>query len=85
MGGRREGLFCCATAAAVGGEFVAVNCLAAAPLTARAFFVAFLALGLSSQDLRKRVRHIAGVPCMYIAGRKYTVERMPEAFGAPKT
>lgn len=37
------------------------------------------------QDLRKRVRQIAGVPIMYIAGRKYTIERMPEAFGAPRT
>lgn len=25
-----------------------------------------------------------GVPCMYISGYKYTVERMPEAFGAPR-
>ena len=28
---------------------------------------------------------VAGVPCMYISGRKYTIERMPEAFGAPKS
>mmetsp|Transcript_29556 Transcript_29556/g.59355 ORF Transcript_29556/g.59355 Transcript_29556/m.59355 type:complete len:198 (+) Transcript_29556:26-619(+) len=37
------------------------------------------------KDLRKKIRHIAGVPIMYITGRKYTIERMPEAFGAPRT
>ncbi|GMH67803.1 hypothetical protein TL16_g10745, partial [Triparma laevis f. inornata] len=36
------------------------------------------------KELRRRVRKIPGVPCMYISGRKYTVERMPEAFGAPR-
>ena len=36
------------------------------------------------KDLRKRIRRISGVPIMYIAGRKYTIERMPEAFGAPR-
>ena len=35
-------------------------------------------------DLRKRIRQISGVPIMYIAARKYTIERMPEAFGAPR-
>ena len=35
------------------------------------------------KELRGRIRKIPGVPCMYIAGYKYTVERMPEAFGAP--
>ena len=36
------------------------------------------------KELRRRVRKIKGVPCMYISQRKYTVERMPEAFGAPR-
>jgi len=36
------------------------------------------------RELRARVRKIPGVPCMYISARKYTVERMPEAFGAPR-
>ena len=36
------------------------------------------------KELRGRVRKIPGVPCMYISGYKYTVERMPEAFGAPR-
>mmetsp|Transcript_11840 Transcript_11840/g.13704 ORF Transcript_11840/g.13704 Transcript_11840/m.13704 type:complete len:199 (+) Transcript_11840:117-713(+) len=37
------------------------------------------------KDLRRRIRKIPGVPIMYISQRKYTVERMPEAFGAPRT
>lgn len=36
------------------------------------------------KDLRRRIRKIPGVPLMYISQRKYTIERMPEAFGAPK-
>ncbi|GMH60328.1 hypothetical protein TrRE_jg12000 [Triparma retinervis] len=36
------------------------------------------------KELRRRIRKIPGVPCMYISARKYTVERMPEAFGAPR-
>ena len=36
------------------------------------------------KDLKRRIRKIPGVPIMYIAQRKYTIERMPEAFGAPK-
>lgn len=36
------------------------------------------------KELRGRIRKIPGVPCMYISGYKYTVERMPEAFGAAR-
>jgi U3 small nucleolar RNA-associated protein 24 len=36
------------------------------------------------KELRGRIRKIPGVPCMFISGYKYTVERMPEAFGAPR-
>lgn len=36
------------------------------------------------KELRNRIRKIPGVPCMYISGYKYTIERMPEAFGAPR-
>jgi len=35
------------------------------------------------KDLKRRIRKIPGVPIMYIASRKFTIERMPEAFGAP--
>lgn len=36
------------------------------------------------RELRRRLRKIPGVPIMYISQRKVTVERLPEAFGAPK-
>ncbi|KAI0985261.1 hypothetical protein GJ496_011122 [Pomphorhynchus laevis] len=36
------------------------------------------------KDLKRRVRKIPGVPIMYIKGHQYTVERMPDAFGAPR-
>lgn len=36
------------------------------------------------KELRGRIRKIPGVPCMYISNHRYTVERMPEAFGAPR-
>lgn len=36
------------------------------------------------KELRRRVRKIPGVPTMFITQHKYTVERMPEAFGAPR-
>ncbi len=35
-------------------------------------------------DLRRRIRKIPGVPIMYISRHQFTVERMPEAFGAPR-
>lgn len=31
------------------------------------------------KDLKKRIRKIPGVPIMYIAGRKFQVERMADA------
>ena len=39
------------------------------------------------RDLRRRVRKIPGVPVMYLSGRRYTVERLPEATlgGGPRT
>eukprot|EP00038_Savillea_parva_P006739 m.165543 g.165543 ORF g.165543 m.165543 type:complete len:197 (+) comp12577_c0_seq1:307-897(+) len=36
------------------------------------------------RDLKRRLRKIPGVPIMYITQRKYSIERMPDAFGAPK-
>ena len=35
------------------------------------------------QDLKRRLRKIPGVPIMYISRHRYTVERLPEAYGAP--
>lgn len=36
------------------------------------------------KDLKRRIRKVPGVPIMYIAAHKYTIERMAEAYGAPK-
>uniref|UniRef100_A0AC34QAE5 PIN domain-containing protein n=1 Tax=Panagrolaimus sp. JU765 TaxID=591449 RepID=A0AC34QAE5_9BILA len=36
------------------------------------------------KDLRNRIRKIPGVPIMYIRNHRYTIERMPDAYGAPK-
>jgi U3 small nucleolar RNA-associated protein 24 len=47
--------------------------------THRCFIVA-----TCDKDLKRRLRKIPGVPIMTIAARKYTIERMPEAFGAPR-
>jgi U3 small nucleolar RNA-associated protein 24 len=37
------------------------------------------------RDLKRKIRKIPGVPIMFINSRKYSIERMPEAFGAPNT
>lgn len=37
------------------------------------------------KDLRKRIRKIVGVPIMSIQAHRFTIERMPDALGAPKT
>jgi len=34
------------------------------------------------RELRQRVRKIPGVPLMYIVGRKYSIEKLPDG-GAP--
>lgn len=34
------------------------------------------------QELKRRLRKIPGVPIMYIAKHRYTIERLPEVFGA---
>ncbi|CAI4221463.1 unnamed protein product [Auanema sp. JU1783] len=36
------------------------------------------------RDLKRRIRKIPGVPIMYIAQHQFSIERMPDAFGAPK-
>jgi len=35
------------------------------------------------RDLKRRIRRIPGVPIMYIRGHRYSIERLPEAYGAP--
>ncbi|OAF70013.1 rRNA-processing protein FCF1 [Intoshia linei] len=37
------------------------------------------------KDLKRRIRKIPGVPIMYLSQHKYSIERMPDAFGAPPT
>ena len=34
------------------------------------------------KDLKRRIRKIPGVPIMFLSNHKYTVERMPDAYGA---
>lgn len=36
------------------------------------------------KDLKRRLRKIPGVPIMFVSQHRYTVEQMPDAFGAPK-
>lgn len=36
------------------------------------------------KDLKRRIRKIPGVPIMFISQHRYTVEQMPDAYGAPK-
>ena len=36
------------------------------------------------KDLKRRIRKLPGVPIMYIHAHKYSIERMPEALGAPR-
>lgn len=39
----------------------------------------------NDKDLKGRIRKIPGVPIMYVSQHRYTIERMPDAYGAPKT
>eukprot|EP00804_Cyclotella_cryptica_P008234 CCRYP_015159-RA/>CCRYP_015159-RA protein AED:0.23 eAED:0.23 QI:0/-1/0/1/-1/0/1/0/108 len=55
------------------------DCLVKMVTQWRCFIVA-----MCNKELRGRIRKIPGVPCMYISRHRYTVERMPEAFGAPR-
>lgn len=38
----------------------------------------------NDRDLKNRIRKIPGVPIMYVSQHRYTIERMPDAYGAPK-
>ena len=39
----------------------------------------------NDKDLRRRIRKIPGVPIMFVQQKRYSIERMPDAFGAPRT
>ncbi|XP_023337262.1 rRNA-processing protein FCF1 homolog [Eurytemora carolleeae] len=41
-------------------------------------------VGTCDKDLKRRIRNIPGVPIMYLTNHKYSIERMPDAYGAPK-
>jgi U3 small nucleolar RNA-associated protein 24 len=36
------------------------------------------------RDLKRRIRKVPGIPIMYIANRKYVIERLPELGVNPK-
>jgi len=38
----------------------------------------------NDKDLKRRIRKIPGVPIMYVSQHRFTIERMPDAYGAPK-
>eukprot|EP00455_Lapot_gusevi_P035350 TRINITY_DN3913_c0_g2_i3.p1 TRINITY_DN3913_c0_g2~~TRINITY_DN3913_c0_g2_i3.p1 ORF type:complete len:182 (-),score=32.31 TRINITY_DN3913_c0_g2_i3:155-700(-) len=40
-------------------------------------------IATNDKDLKRRIRKIPGVPVMYVRGKRYSIERMPEAYGAP--
>ncbi|CAE1276451.1 UTP24 [Acanthosepion pharaonis] len=41
-------------------------------------------VGTCDKDLKRRIRKIPGVPIMFLRKKGYSIERMPDAFGAPK-
>eukprot|EP00117_Sycon_ciliatum_P043004 scpid100408/ scgid31201/ rRNA-processing protein FCF1 homolog &gt; rRNA-processing protein FCF1 homolog &gt; rRNA-processing protein FCF1 homolog len=36
------------------------------------------------RDLKRRIRKVPGVPIMYVSQHRFTIERMPDDYGAPK-
>ncbi|CBK20393.2 uncharacterized protein [Blastocystis hominis] len=55
------------------------DCIVERVRTNRCYIVA-----TCDKDLKRRIRKIPGVPIMFIVNHRYTIERLPEAFGAPK-
>jgi len=55
------------------------DCLVDRVQTHRCFIV-----GTCDKDLKRRIRKIPGVPIMYIARHQFTIERLPDAFMAPR-
>merc|ERR1712117_24637 len=41
-------------------------------------------VGTCDKDLKRRIRKIPGVPIMYLSNHRYSIERMPDAYGAPR-
>uniref|UniRef100_A0A1I7Y5T3 rRNA-processing protein FCF1 homolog n=1 Tax=Steinernema glaseri TaxID=37863 RepID=A0A1I7Y5T3_9BILA len=38
----------------------------------------------NDKELKNRIRKIPGVPILYVKNHRYSIERMPDAYGAPK-
>ena len=55
------------------------DCLVQRVTQSKAFLVA-----TCDKDLRRRIRKIPGVPIVFVRQRRYGIERMPDAYGAPK-
>ncbi|ETO11757.1 hypothetical protein RFI_25620 [Reticulomyxa filosa] len=55
------------------------DCLCARVEAHRIYLVA-----TCDRDLKKRLRKIPGVPIVFVQAHRFTVERLPEAYGAPK-
>ena len=55
------------------------DCLVARVVESRCYIVA-----TCDKDLKRRLRKVPGVPIMFISAHRFTIERMPEAFGAPR-
>jgi hypothetical protein len=54
------------------------DCLISRVTQHKAFIVA-----TCDKDLKRRIRKIPGVPIMFLSNHRYTIERMPDAYGAP--
>jgi U3 small nucleolar RNA-associated protein 24 len=55
------------------------DCIHATVAANRVYIVA-----TGDRELKRRLRRLPGVPIMYIVNHRVSVERIPEAFGAPR-
>jgi U3 small nucleolar RNA-associated protein 24 len=55
------------------------DCLVSRVTQHKAFIVA-----TCDKDLKRRIRNVPGVPIMFLSNHRYVIERMPDAYGAPK-
>ncbi|KAJ1962009.1 rRNA-processing protein fcf1 [Dipsacomyces acuminosporus] len=44
----------------------------------------FINFSIQNKLELRRIRKVPGVPIMFIVNHKYTIERLPDAYGAPK-
>merc|ERR1719337_237579 len=55
------------------------DCLVSRVTQHKAFIVA-----TCDKDLKRRIRKVPGVLIMFLSNHRYVIERMPDAYGAPK-